>query len=146
VYTPEQKARTAELKREQRANLTPEQKARESEYHRERWAKRTPEQAAVRKAKMKEYSAANSDRQAELAHLRLYGVGLQETIDKFGNICNCCGHIPGEGDRPLHTDHCHETGVLRGRLCGNCNRAIGILGDTVEGLEQAIKYLRGNHG
>jgi len=156
VSTPEQKARSKELARERRANLTPEQKARRAELARNQWAKRTPEQAAVCKAKRsayytdnkdkaKAYSAANGNRQVELTHLRLYGVGLQETIDKFGTICNCCG-TACKSTQPLHTDHCHETGVIRGRICGERNRAIGLCGDTVEGLEQAIKYLRGNHG
>ena len=39
-------------------------------------------------------------------------------------------------------DHNHETGQLRGALCSPCNRAIGALGDTVEGLQKAVDYLK----
>jgi len=184
VFTPEQKARRAELARERRANRTPEQKARSNELDKERHANktpeqrvcsnegarkrsanRTPEQVAVDKAKRKEYytdpvnkakrkeynkdyhsDPINKARQkllmAESDHLRLYGFGLQETIDKFGTICNCCGY-DCKSTQPLHTDHCHETGVIRGRICWEVNTSLGKLGDTVEGLERAIKYLRG---
>jgi len=127
---------------------TPEQKARESELARERRANRTPEQVESDKARLKKYKSdpRNKERlklyNAEWAHLKLYGVGLQETIDKFGTICNCCG-INCKSTQPLHTDHCHETGVIRGRICWEVNVSLGKLGETTEGLEQAIKYLRG---
>jgi hypothetical protein len=42
----------------------------------------------------------------------------------------------------LCLDHNHETGKFRGWLCDNCNTGIGKLGDTVEGLERAIAYLK----
>ena len=40
-------------------------------------------------------------------------------------------------------DHCHETNVFRGWLCQSCNIGIGKLKDSVEMLERAIKYLKG---
>lgn len=43
----------------------------------------------------------------------------------------------------LHMDHDHTTGKYRGYLCIKCNMGIGQLGDTVEGLERALSYLRG---
>lgn len=51
--------------------------------------------------------------------------------------CQICGD-----DRYMAVDHCHQCGVVRGRLCYRCNRAIGALGDTVELLEKAVKYLK----
>ena len=32
--------------------------------------------------------------------------------------CQACNCTP---DHTLHTDHCHETGTLRGMLCSSCN-------------------------
>jgi Recombination endonuclease VII len=44
--------------------------------------------------------------------------------------------------KALNNDHDHSTGKFRGWLCSSCNTAIGKLGDTVEGLEAAISYLK----
>lgn len=38
-------------------------------------------------------------------------------------------------------DHCHKTNKIRGLLCNNCNRAIGLLGDTANNLKNAYNYL-----
>lgn len=38
-------------------------------------------------------------------------------------------------------DHCHTSGKIRGILCQNCNRAIGLLRDDTSVLTSAISYL-----
>jgi len=38
-------------------------------------------------------------------------------------------------------DHNHETGDVRGILCKNCNRALGLLGDSPETMARAESYL-----
>lgn len=43
--------------------------------------------------------------------------------------------------RRLSIDHCHETGQIRGLLCGKCNMAIGLLKHSIETLNSAIIYL-----
>ncbi len=40
-----------------------------------------------------------------------------------------------------NVDHCHETGVVRGLLCGNCNVFIGLAKEDVQTLAKAIDYL-----
>jgi hypothetical protein len=42
-------------------------------------------------------------------------------------------------------DHDHSTEQVRGLLCGNCNRGIGIFKDSIEFLEKAINYLKQFH-
>lgn len=39
-------------------------------------------------------------------------------------------------------DHDHETGEIRGLLCGTCNLGIGNFRDSVKLLKQAILYLQ----
>ena len=56
--------------------------------------------------------------------------------------CDCCGRHVSELKRDFHLDHCYKTGKFRGWLCPQCNRGIGNLGESVEGLEKAIEYLR----
>jgi len=58
-----------------------------------------------------------------------------------GNVCGICRC----SDRPLHVDHDHSTGAIRGLLCSTCNTGLGKLGDSVEGLRAALAYLEGDH-
>jgi len=52
--------------------------------------------------------------------------------------CDCCGK---ESETPLHLDHDHKTGKFRGWLCIKCNQGIGKLGDNIEGVTNALKFL-----
>lgn len=57
-------------------------------------------------------------------------------------VCAICGKPETKPNaKYLAVDHNHETGVIRGLLCNNCNRALGLLGDNVETLQNAINYL-----
>lgn len=41
----------------------------------------------------------------------------------------------------LHVDHCHTTNKVRGLLCAQCNRAIGLLRDNTESVARLATYL-----
>ena len=78
--------------------------------------------------------------------VRVYGVTRQErdeAIEVRDGLCDICGQEPGqhwkmEGERILHIDHDHETGKLRGMLCGQCNKRLAWL---EEFRDEAIAYL-----
>lgn len=58
-------------------------------------------------------------------------------------ICGVIGDTKSKNGKTVHlsVDHHHETGEVRGLLCGNCNRAIGLFGEDIEIMRQAIEYL-----
>lgn len=60
------------------------------------------------------------------------------TPPSLGSPCHNCGRT----DRKLLFDHDHETLRHRGWLCDNCNRSLGMLGDSVEALARTIRYLQ----
>ena len=55
--------------------------------------------------------------------------------------CRICGVAKNGNGRSLHVDHDHETGVVRGILCHDCNTALGLAGDSIEILSKMIEYL-----
>jgi hypothetical protein len=57
-------------------------------------------------------------------------------------LCACCGNPPLCGRKVLYVDHCHSSGKIRGLLCHKCNCGIGALGDTIQGVERALDYLK----
>lgn len=54
----------------------------------------------------------------------------------------CLIHVSEDLYPHLSVDHDHKTGEIRGLLCNNCNRGIGLLKDNVEVLLNAAKYLK----
>lgn len=55
----------------------------------------------------------------------------------FPPSCAICGAT----DRRLDLDHCHISGKWRGLICQQCNVGLGMFGDDVARLTQAIRYL-----
>jgi len=69
-----------------------------------------------------------------------YGITIDEfteILDSQGGICAVCG----KGAKRQVVDHDHSDGQVRGILCVRCNVCIGGLGDTLEGLMKAVRYL-----
>ena len=71
--------------------------------------------------------------------MRRYGIGADDfdrMVVEQGGVCAICGRPD-----PEHVDHSHETGVVRGILCFNCNGGLGQFRDDVESLRSAVEYL-----
>lgn len=81
-----------------------------------------------------------------------YGITLEEyskMLEDCGGVCYICNQpetsINRHGDtKPLHIDHDHKTGKIRGLLCSSCNKGLGFFKDNEELLKAAIEYLRVN--
>lgn len=64
-------------------------------------------------------------------------------------ICDVKGDIHELGftsKAPFHIDHDHSSGRVRGLLCPECNKGLGMFKDSRLFLEQAIKYLTHHSG
>jgi len=82
---------------------------------------------------------------------RTYSIDSKEYWRLHADQEGKCAVCQGEGftmkeshKLKLVVDHCHTTGEVRGLLCHNCNRALGLLKDSKESLYRAIKYLETN--
>jgi hypothetical protein len=74
----------------------------------------------------------------------IFGITIEQYTElgnKHGWKCCICEKTETENKRKLAIDHDHSTGRIRGILCGNCNRGIGNLKDSVSLLQKAINYL-----
>lgn len=97
----------------------------------------------------REWRAANPDKVRDL-HLKRYGITSAEWDAMFeaqGRRCAACGSTEPNNKRGWHTDHDHNTGVVRGILCHHCNVTLGKLGDCIEGVQvgcaRLARYLEG---
>lgn len=83
------------------------------------------------------------DKQREARFLRTYGITVEEYDRRFieqGGVCARCRCQPQMTLR-LAVDHSHETGEVRGLLCGPCNTYLGRLEANVERLTEDLGYL-----
>ena len=75
-----------------------------------------------------------------------YGLSQTEWQYRFNEqngCCAICGRHQSELSKVLCVDHDHNTRKVRGLLCNNCNRVLGLLHDDVELLQKALEYLQG---
>lgn len=80
---------------------------------------------------------------------RTYGISYEEylqMLEEQGHVCAICGEegfvMKSTHKLKLVVDHCHTTGRVRGLLCHNCNRALGLFKDSPGRLLRAVEYLK----
>lgn len=61
--------------------------------------------------------------------------------EQDGRCAICLKSDPGMGRGVWSIDHDHETGRVRGLLCGYCNTALGKFEDNIANLTRAQAYL-----
>lgn len=91
-----------------------------------------------------------SKAQQDAYYARTYGISREEWEAMYARQGGRCFICLGEGftmkadhEAKLMVDHCHSTGKVRGLLCHNCNRALGLLQDDKQAIKRALEYLEG---
>lgn len=79
------------------------------------------------------------------SNLARYGITPEEYDEMLarqsGKCAICASSDPRNRWGRFAVDHCHDTGVVRGLLCGPCNTGVGQFGDDPLRLRAAAKYL-----
>lgn len=94
------------------------------------------------RAASKKFREANKEKLRDNQRWLKYGVSAEqyaEMVARQKGRCAICGDPPTR--QGLCIDHCHETGVVRGLLCANCNQALGKLRDDPRIMRAAIDYV-----
>jgi hypothetical protein len=90
------------------------------------------------------WKRAHKLRNKEYYLIYAYGITLEDYNKMFEEqqgCCAICGRHQSELKRALAVDHSHETGKVRGLLCGKCNHALGNVNDDISILLSMIEYL-----
>jgi hypothetical protein len=98
----------------------------------------------------RERAARRTDWRKDYRLQRVFGISLAQyelKLAEQGGVCAVCGKpewVVGQAERVkrLAVDHDHKTGKIRGLLCNNCNRALGMLYDDVSLVLNMAAYLR----
>ena len=108
----------------------------------------TPNLTPIEKKEHRRLQKMRSYRRRRHLHLPKMGAyGKQKHLSKIEemagekrpSVCEVCGRSGGRWSICL--DHDHATGIIRGWLCGSCNRALGYVSDNPQLLRQLASYL-----
>ena len=110
-------------------------------------ARYSPEKNA---AYLRKYRKRDPERRRRYQLKGLYGLTLEDfsqMLKAQNGKCAICGNSDPRHRRKyrpsphLHVDHCHESGRVRGLLCGTCNKGLGCFSHDASALQSAIRYL-----
>ena len=96
-------------------------------------------------AQKRRYYKANPERFKSYRLKSRYGLTLSEFHRRAAEQEQKCP-ICAEPDAKLVLDHDHDDSSIRGLICGRCNTGLGMLGDSIETLKSAIRYLEHARG
>lgn len=92
----------------------------------------------------KEWKTKNPDWMPNKLLKQRYGITLEEyrtMAANQGHRCKICNTHQDDLKVKLHVDHCHTSNKIRGLLCENCNRGLGMFKDSIDLLDKAKEYL-----
>lgn len=112
------------------------------------WCRSCENKKAVERRRSKEQKIKN--REYFLNYY--YGISLDDynsILKDQNNSCRICGlpdseYFRGGKKMNLSVDHCHDSGVVRGILCSDCNTSLGRFKEDPYIISRAVSYLDGN--
>lgn len=118
-----------------------------NDFHKDKWGKQGRHSycAACKCQTTRERHQKNPEIRKAINRKNRYGVeecDYKKLLVKQDLVCAICS---GLCIKSLCVDHDHESGMVRGLLCNNCNVGIGYLKDSPNVLASAIIYLH-QHG
>jgi hypothetical protein len=106
--------------------------------------KKNKEKCKERARRYAKSEACKIYRKTKKPYLSRYGITLSDYNKMFeqqeGKCIGCTRH-QSELESSLCVDHCHVTGKVRGLLCTDCNKALGLVRDNTSILKRLINYL-----
>lgn len=111
-----------------------------------KWAGHQPlsleEKRSRARERAKKHSRENPLQGRSTKLMKTFGITHQDYLDlKGSDACFICKQECKTG-RHLAIDHDHIRGHIRGLLCSNCNRGLGMFQDDFELLQRATNYLK----
>ena len=111
-------------------------------------AEKRADRAAYSRAHSRRARANNPDYHKSAFLRRRYKIGIEDYQRRLGEQGGCCAICRKPESLEikgcvvsLAVDHDHSTGAVRGLLCSNCNRGLGLFNDDPALLLAAMDYL-----
>jgi hypothetical protein len=98
-----------------------------------------PRCATHHRAFKRQQKANNHDRMV----VKVYGIEpgeYERMYEEQGGVCFICRRANGRTKR-LAVDHDHDTGLVRGLLCGPCNKFVGYVRNSADAFRRGAAYL-----
>jgi hypothetical protein len=136
-----------EKQKEQRSLHKEERQKYERQYyssHKEKKIKQQQEYRSLHKEEIKK--RAKERYKNNRRYLVKYGITLEEynaLLIEQNNECKICHKHITQSKYAFDVDHEHDTGIVRGLLCRQCNTALGLFREDTEILLSALIYLKG---
>ena len=108
-----------------------------------KWILANPDRAKVIQDRRKQKEKDNPEIRRSRMLLKNYGLTLEDyarMLDTLNGGCKLCNRKPGK--IPLHVDHNHTTGRVRGLLCHQCNWYVGTIDADPTILNRIEEYIK----
>lgn len=109
-----------------------------------RWRVKNPGKVRQQQRRWHDTNPEKSRAKRRSDNLAKYGLSVEQYDELWAaqkQRCKLCSEDKPRGGKWV-VDHCHDTGVVRGIICNQCNIGLGHFSDDPAKLQAAIDYLQ----